>query len=191
MQKMNIDYLCIASHKGLYAPMGTGILIARKPLKNTIIEGGTGSSSLSLVQPEEMPERMESGTVNVPGIFGIGAGVDFVSKKGTQKIYNHEMNLIRYLYKKFSNMEKIKLYTPFPENFQFVPVLSFNVEGYKSEQTAEYLARKNIAVRAGLHCAPTAHKKIGTEFGGTVRVCTGFFNTKNDIDFLVNSIKNL
>ena len=191
MQKMNIDYLCIASHKGLYAPMGTGILIARKPLKNTIIEGGTGSSSLSLVQPEEMPERMESGTVNVPGIFGIGAGVDFVSKKGTPKIYNHEMNLIRYLYKKFSNMGKIRLYTPFPENSKFVPVLSFNVEGYKSEQTAEYLARKNIAVRAGLHCAPTAHKKIGTELGGTVRVCPGFFNTKNDIDFLVNSIKNL
>ncbi len=191
MQKMNIDYLCIASHKGLYAPMGTGILIARKPLANTVIEGGTGTSSVDFSQPSEMPERLESGTVNVPGIFGIGAGIDFVKAKGIKNIYRHEMDLIRYLYKKLQNSKKIILYTPFPENDFAVPVLSFNIEGHSSVETAELLGRKNIAVRAGLHCAPAAHKKLNTEREGTVRVSTGLFNTKNDIDYLVNVLKFL
>ncbi len=191
MQKMNIDYLCIASHKGLYAPMGTGILVARRPLKNTIIEGGTGTSSLDFVQPNEMPERFESGTVNVPGIFGIGAGIDFVKARGIKSIYRHEMDLIRYLYKKLQSNKKIILYTPFPENDFAVPVLSFNILGHSSVEAADLLARKNIAVRAGLHCAPTAHKKLNTEREGTVRVSTGLFNTKKDIDYLVNVLKFL
>ncbi len=191
MKRMNIDFLCVAAHKGLYAPMGTGILLARKPLENTIIEGGTGSASKSLIQPQEMPERMESGTVNVPGIFGIGAGVDFVAKKGIDSIYRHEMNLIRYLYKNLSSIGGVILYTPLPENYKYAPVLSFNIEGYKSEQIAEIFAQKNIAVRAGLHCAPSAHIKLGTMNTGAVRVCTGAFNTKNDIDSLVYQIKKL
>lgn len=191
MQKMNIDFLCVAPHKGLYAPMGTGILIARKPLKNTVIEGGTGTSSLDFSQPGEMPERFESGTVNVPGIFGIGAGIDFVKSKGIENIYRHEMELIRYLYKKLQKNKKIILYTPFPENGLAVPVLSFNILGHSSVEAADLLARKNIAVRAGLHCAPTAHRKLKTEMEGTVRVSTSLFNTKNDIDYLVNVLKFL
>ncbi len=191
MKKMNIDYLCVASHKGLYAPMGTGILIARKPLKNTVIEGGTGTSSLDFAQPQEMPERMESGTVNVPGIFGIGAGVDFVNRRGIRNIYNHEMELIRYLYNKLKSNQKVILYTPLPERDISVPVLSFNVKGLPSVDTAALLGKKNIAVRAGLHCAPTAHTKLGTINEGTVRVSPGIFNTKNDVDYLVKVLKFL
>ncbi len=191
MQSMHIDYLCVAAHKGLYAPMGTGILIARRPLQNTVIEGGTGTSSVNFAQPEEMPERMESGTVNVPGIFGIGAGIDYVNKKGVDNIYRHEMRLAQYLYRKLSENKKIILYTPFPEMQKCAPVIPFNLQEMPSEEAAQYLAGKNIAVRSGLHCAPTAHKKLGTENIGTVRVSIGSFNTKNDVDYLVNVLKFL
>lgn len=191
MKNMHIDYLCVAAHKGLYAPMGTGILIARKPLHNTVVEGGTGTSSLSFTQPEDMPERMESGTVNVPGILGIGAGVDYVKQKGIDNLYSHEMRLTQYLYRKLTENKKIILYTPFPEMHKFAPVIPFNVKDMPSEETAQYLAGKNIAVRSGLHCAPTAHKKLGTESSGTVRVSIGGFNTKKDIDYLLNVLKFL
>ncbi len=191
MQKMHIDFLCVAAHKGLYAPMGTGILIARKPLKNTVVEGGTGTSSVNFIQPEDMPERMESGTVNVPGIFGIGAGIDYVNQKGINNIYRHEMYLAQYLYRKLSENKKIILYTPFPEIQKFAPVIPFNVLNMSSEETAQYLAGKNIAIRSGLHCAPTAHKKIGTEKIGTARVSIGSFNTRNDIDYLLKMLKIL
>lgn len=191
MQKMHIDFLCVAAHKGLYAPMGTGILIARRPLLNTVIEGGTGTSSVNFVQPDDMPERMESGTVNVPGIFGIGAGIDYLNKKGIDNIYRHEMYLAQYLYRRLRENKKIILYTPFPEMHKFVPVIPFNVLNMPSEETAQYLAGKNIALRSGLHCAPTAHKKIGTEKVGAVRVSIGGFNTRNDIDYLVKMLKIL
>lgn len=98
MQKQDIDYLCIAPHKGLYAPMGIGVLICEKPLKNTILEGGTGTNSAELVQPDFLPERLESGTVNVPGIMGTAAGLKYVKKLGTEKIYSHEMALCGLLY---------------------------------------------------------------------------------------------
>lgn len=189
MKKMHIDYLCIAAHKGLCAPMGTGILIARKPLADTIIEGGTGTSSLNFTQPQDMPERMESGTVNVPGILGVGAGVEYITQRGIDNAYNHEMRLAKYLYKNLTENKKIVLYTPFPEEYKFAPVIPFNVLGVPSEKTAQYLADKNIAVRGGLHCAPAAHKKLGTQNTGAVRVSIGSFNTKNDIDYLLNMLK--
>ena len=109
MQKMHIDFLCAAPHKGLYAPMGTGILIAEKYIENTVLEGGTGTNSAQLTQPEYLPERLESGTLNVPGILGIGAGIDFVNSIGLEKIYNYEMNLIRRLYDKALYAEAVKL----------------------------------------------------------------------------------
>ncbi len=189
MQKMHIDFLCVAAHKGLYAPMGTGILIARKALANTIIEGGTGTSSLSFAQPEEMPERMESGTVNVSGIFGIGAGVEFVRNKGRERIYKHEMQLAKYLYRCLKAIKKVILYTPEPQMYTFAPVVSFNLADMQSEEVAGRLAARNIAVRSGLHCAPATHKKLGTESQGTVRVSLGAFNTKNDIDYLLKVLK--
>ena len=85
MKEMNIDYLCIAPHKGLYAPMGLGILISNKPIKDTIIEGGTGTNSVDYMQPEEFPERLESGTINLPAISGANAGLEFVKKYNNSK----------------------------------------------------------------------------------------------------------
>ncbi len=191
MKKMNIDYLAVASHKGLYAPMGTGILIARKPLPFTVIEGGTGSNSIDPLQPADMPERMESGTVNLPGILGINAGIDFIKNKNIFEIYSKEMNLIQYIYSHLKKIDGIRLYNENYDLFKNVPVLIFNYKDYKSEEVSNYLGKIGIATRGGLHCAPSAHKKIGTLPFGCVRISTGYFNSKNEADFLIKSIKNI
>ncbi len=180
------DIVCTAGHKGLYGPMGTGLmLLSEQIMPDTIIEGGTGSNSISLVQPEEFPDRFESGTPNFPGIMGLKAGISFVSAKGYDRIAEHEFRMIRYLYEKFQRMSKIILYTPEPEKEYYVPVLSFNCKGYASEEVAEILNKNGIAVRAGLHCAPTAHEAMGTLKTGAVRISPSVFNKPADMDRLL------
>ncbi len=191
MREMNIDYLCIAPHKGLYAPMGVGVLICEKPIENTIIEGGTGTNSLEPFQPDSLPERLESGTVALPAIMGLSAGIDYVKQIGIGKIYAHELDLILYLYKELSKIEKIQLYTPEPTAGMYAPVLSFNVYGKESGEVAEYLSDNGIAVRGGLHCAPSAHGQIGTLDSGAVRASVASFNTQSDIRSLVNALKRI
>ena len=191
MRQMNIDYLCVAPHKGLYAPMGIGVLICEKPIENTIIEGGTGTNSAELVQPEGLPERLESGTVNVPEIMGLSAGIDYVKGVGIKKIYSHEMKLIRYLYKELSKNDRVQLYTPEPKDGDYPPVLSFNVHGKTSAEVSQYLNGKGIAVRGGLHCAPSAHRQIGTLDIGAVRVSVAAFNTPAEITSLIKAIKQI
>lgn len=191
MRQMNIDFLCIAPHKGLYAPMGIGVLICEKPIKNTIIEGGTGTNSAELVQPDSLPERLESGTVNVPAIMGISAGIDYVKQIGINKIYSHEMKLIRYLYRELSKIERVQLYTPEPTDVMYAPVLSFNVYGKTSTEVSQYLSDNGIAVRGGLHCAPFAHRQIGTLDSGAVRVSVAAFNTPSEIGSLIKAIKEI
>ena len=191
MQKMNIDYLAVAPHKGLFAPMGIGVLICRKPLEYTVIEGGTGSFSSDFSQPAEMPERVESGTVNLPAIFAINAATDFLRARGTDRIYRHELALIRRLYKGLRSLPNAELYTEMPTYMKNVPVLSFNVKNKQCDEVAEHLAKANIAVRAGLHCAPTAHKSLGTEEKGTVRVSTGILNNEAQIDCFLSVIKKI
>lgn len=191
MREMNIDYLCIAPHKGLYAPMGIGILICEKPIENTIIEGGTGTNSRELVQPDTLPERLESGTVNVPEIMGISAGIDYVNQIGINKIYAHEMKLIRYLYKELSKIERVELYNPEPRDGMYAPVLSFNIYGKTSTEVSEYLNDNGIAVRGGLHCAPFAHRQMGTLERGAVRVSVAAFNTAAETASLIKAIRRI
>lgn len=191
MREMNIDYLCVAPHKGLYAPMGIGVLICEKPIENTIIEGGTGTNSAELVQPESLPERLESGTVNVPEIMGLSAGIDYVKGIGIKKIYTHEMKLIRYLYKELSKIDRVQLYAPEPKDGAYAPVLSFNVYGSTSTEVSQYLNGKGIAVRGGLHCAPLAHRQIGTLERGAVRISVAAFNTLAEAANLIKAIKQM
>ena len=191
MREMNIDYLCVAPHKGLYAPMGIGVLICEKPIENTIIEGGTGTNSAELVQPESLPERLESGTVNVPEIMGLSAGIDYVKGIGIKKIYTHEMKLIRYLYKELSKIDRVQLYAPEPKDGAYAPVLSFNVYGKTSAEVSQYLNGKGIAVRGGLHCAPLAHRQIGTLERGAVRISVAAFNTSAEAASLIKAIKQM
>ncbi len=191
MKKAKIDYLCIAPHKGLYAPMGTGILIALGEIPETLLEGGTGSLSASYDQPKEYPDRFESGTVNVLGIMGIKAGIDFVNREGLDNIYRKEMNLLGYIYDGLNSIDGVVLYTKRPALYEFVPTLSFNIRGLDSAETASLLNNDGIAVRAGLHCAPMAHKRLGTIDIGTVRICCSAFNNRNEADRLLMSVKNI
>lgn len=190
LKEMNIDYLCIAPHKGLYAPTGTGLLICEAPLNNTLIEGGTGTNSIEWTQPLSLPERHESGTLNVPGIMGVGAGIAFVKSTGIEKIRRHEMKIIGKIYAAFEKNPQIELYTPSPEKYNYAPVLSFNFKGIDSLTAAEYLSENGIAVRGGLHCAPTAHRQIGTLPVGTVRISAGAFNTEAEADSLIRLTLN-
>lgn len=189
MKKMKIDYLCIAPHKGLYAPMGVGVLIAQKPIDRVLISGGTGSNSLQPVQPPDLPERIESGTVNLPGIAGTKAGVQFVIKRGIEPIYRHEMALAKQLYRGLSDLGAI-LYTPEPERERSVPVVSFNIPGKNSAEVSAVLDRYGIAVRSGLHCAPSAHRQLGTTQIGAVRVAPGIRNNAFEVEKLLSVLKN-
>lgn len=183
MQEDGIDYLCVATHKGLYAPMGTGALLCRETQRvPAFVRGGTGSQSANPRQPEELPDRLESGTPNVPGVCGLLAGVRFVQTRGREAIYRHELSLLQELYDRLRDCKGIHLYTDRPLAGAAVPVLSVNVEGLSSEQTAAWLHERGVAVRAGLHCAPLAHKRFGTLPDGTVRLAPSAFSTEQEVE---------
>lgn len=192
MQDSGIDYLCIAGHKGLYGPMGTGMLITANGSElATLVEGGTGTNSAEAQQPEAMPERMESGTQNMPGIAGLRAGIEFVRARGTKRIFEHEIGLVRYLYRRLAHMKNVRLYTDEPDPRYFAPVLSFNVGDLPSEIVGRKLNEHGIAVRAGLHCAPAAHRFCGTLEQGAVRVCPSVFTRRAEMDRLVQVLASI
>ncbi len=187
-----IDFLCCAGHKGLYGPMGTGLLIFNTDISlDTIVEGGTGSNSYSLEQPEILPDRFESGTQNLPGIAGLKAGVEFVMRRRTDNIFSSEMNHMQYLYDNLMRIKGVKLYTARPDKFYCVPVLSFNIDGADSETVSSLLDDFGIAVRAGLHCAPRAHEFMGTLDGGVVRISPSIYTTRGDIDHVILSVSKI
>lgn len=186
-----IDFLCMPGHKGLYGPMGTGVLFCKSDLPDTLTEGGTGNFSASFVQPEDYPERFESGTVNLPGIVGLKAGVDFVQKKGVERIHQYEMQLLQTTYRGLKQTRGVTLYTPYPDTERYVPVLCFNVAGLHSSQTAELLNKAGYALRAGLHCAPTAHRRMGTLSYGAVRMSPSIFNHPQEIYSFLQSVKRI
>ena len=181
-RESGFDFVCAPAHKGLYGVMGTGLLIVRRPeLLSTIIEGGTGSGSLSLEQPDFPPDKFESGTPNYPGIAALSAGIDFVRAQSTGRIHAGEIRLLQEFYDRVSRLESVKLYTKRPDIKRFGGVLSFNIGDLDSETAASYLSDRGIAVRAGLHCAPLAHKHFGTEKRGAVRIAPSYFTTMNEV----------
>lgn len=186
------DFVCCAGHKGLYGPMGIGLLLVNSDiLPDSIIEGGTGSESQNLLQPDFTPDKYESGTLNIPGICGLKKGIERVLNKGIDTISQHEMRLIRILYSSLKNIRGIKLYTAKPDIKHFAPVMSFSIENKSSEEIAAKLDKRyGIAVRAGLHCSPLAHKFMNTLDYGTVRISPSMFTTENDIKKLIYAIKN-
>ncbi len=192
MKDSGIDYLCVAGHKGLYGPMGTGMLITPNGSDlATVIEGGTGTESIRTEQPSGMPERMESGTQNMPGIAGLRAGIGFVRRRRPEKILEHETSLLRALYQQLASMNGVQLYTPMPDTRYFVPVLSFNIKGMQSETVGRELNELGVAVRAGLHCAPAAHRRMGTLESGAVRMCPSVFSTMQDMNGAANAVKRI
>lgn len=191
-ESSNVDVYCAAGHKGLYGPMATGFMAVRDGVSlDTIVEGGTGSSSLKLEQPDFMPDRFESGTLSNSNIIGLGAGIDFVRSKGIDNIYNHELKLIKSVYGELEKIPQVTLYTPVAEKGKSAPIISFNYADYSSEKTAQLLAQRGIAVRAGLHCAPLAHRAFHTENRGTVRISPSVFTTPGECEIFINTLKKL
>ena len=192
LQRDGIDYLCCAGHKGLYGPMGVGLLLLRDPADSLtpLVEGGTGTQSRSLAQPEDSPERYESGTLNVPGIAGLEAGLLFVRRQGPQALCQKELALLARLHRQLDRLPGVELYTGEPRAPYFLPVLSFNLRGLESEAVGERLGQAGIAVRCGLHCAPLAHQKLGTQ-QGTVRVSPSAFTRREEIDALARQVGRL
>lgn len=185
MEADHIDYLCIAPHKGLYAPMGTGLLLCREKERiRPLMRGGTGSYSLRMEQPAELPDRLESGTPNTSGINGIRAGLRFLRTKGRETVYQHEIRCLQYVYESLAVDSAVRFYTPYPTVGSTATVLSLNIGEIPSEQVAQQLDEHGIAVRAGLHCAPSAHRRFGTLQQGTVRLAPSAFSTLEEAKYI-------
>ncbi len=192
MKKIGADIICCAGHKGLFGPMGTGLLILSKDVSlDTLTEGGTGSNSESPYQPLFSPDRYESGTPNIHGIAGLSAGMSFVKNIKCENILSNENKIIKYIYDELKLLDSAILYTDFYDGLPKSPVLSFNIKAKKSEETAALLAEQGICVRGGLHCAPLAHKKMNTLDCGTVRITPSWFTNEKDAEILVNCIKKI
>ena len=189
LRRTPIDFLCCAGHKGLYGPMGTGLLIAHQPLE-PLITGGTGSRSADPNPPDAYPDRLEAGTPNTPGILGLAEGIRFVRQKTPERIFRHETTLLQQLYRSLATAPRLVWYGD-PSQPNRVPVLSLNVAGQSSEETAARLDRAGIAVRAGLHCAPLAHQWMGTLDTGTVRVSVSAFNRPADMERLAQVLRSI
>lgn len=192
LKKLKADYICLPAHKGLYGTMGLGLLIinTERPLA-TVIEGGTGSLSGINIQPDFLPDRMESGTLNVPSIAALDVGLNFIENVGKENIEKHELRLMNIAYEEIKNMKKCKLYTKPPQAETHVPLLSFNVKDMQSDEVAEKLGKKGIAVRAGLHCAGDAHRSMGTQNSGTVRICPSAFTSTNEIKQFLYALEQI
>lgn len=186
--EIGADMVAFPGHKALLGPMGTGVLWIRDGIDlSPIREGGTGSVSESVYQPEELPDRYESGTLNLIGIAGLMQGVRFV-RKHREEIRAHELSLVQHFTQRLAVLPHITSYVPQGEH---VGVASFNVHGMLSGEVAGMLDRRGFGVRAGLHCAPLAHQTIGTFETGAVRVSPGFFNCKGDIDRLLAVLERI
>ncbi len=192
MEEDGIDFLAAPGHKALYGPMGTGILLINSSYNLApLVYGGTGSYSHLLSQPDELPDRLESGTLNYPGICGLGAGIDFVSAIGCSAIYRHEQKLCDYALNGISELKKYKIIGK-KTNDGRVGTLSFVHKNLPSQAVAEYLNSSfNIATRAMFHCAYPSHVSLGTENSGTVRLSFGIFNTIPQIKTLIYALEHM
>jgi len=192
VQAMNIDLLAFTGHKGLFGPPGTGGLYIKEGIDlEPLVSGGTGMKSELALQPPDLPGRLESGTINTVGLAGLKAGVEYIAGQGLEKIRNHDLALMERLLRGMNELPKVKLYGR-GEYQSMAPVLSFNLDGWEPQEVAYILdAQYQVAVRAGLHCAPLAHRTLGTFPRGTVRVSLSYFNRPDEVDIFLQALKEL
>ena len=191
MDELGCAFIGMPGHKGLYGPQGTGILLCGEGRETSpLLEGGTGSLSARQEMPDFLPDRLEPGTPNVPGIAGLLEGLRFVKKRGEGNILRREKDLTRLAVRGLSAIPGVTLYTDPMLNAQ-AGVLSFQLDKLDCEEVGERLGQRGIAVRAGLHCAPYAHQSAGTEERGTVRVSFSDFNTPAEVQTLVREVLRL
>ncbi|MBE6753020.1 MAG: aminotransferase class V-fold PLP-dependent enzyme [Ruminococcaceae bacterium] len=186
------DFICAPAHKGLYGTMGLGLLlVCGDTLPEPLAEGGTGSLSALRSQPPELPDRLESGTLNVPAICALEAGIGFLTTIGPDALRRHEYGITSMLYDGLSGIDGTTLYTA-PINSEWhVPLISFNIGDMGSETAAAMLAERNIAVRAGFHCAYDAHTVMGTHRRGTVRICPSAFTTEMEAVRFLDAVREI
>lgn len=191
LEELGCAFIAMPGHKGLYGPQGTGLLLCGEkcPVK-PLLEGGTGSLSARQEMPDFLPDRLEAGTHNVPGIAGLLAGIRYVAQQGEETILRYERNLMTQAAAELSGIPGVTVYASSrPE--QQAGVLSFSLEKMDCESVGEALGEKEIAVRAGLHCAPYAHRSAGTLEKGTVRASFSHFNTSMEIQRFAAEVRRL
>ena len=188
MTASGVDVICAPGHKGLLGPPGCGVLALRDGLTlDTLTEGGNGINSLEGEMPENPPERYESGTLPLPAVAGLMQGIRTVEQIGLENIRAHEAALYTALLDRLSGLPGVRVYAP----EHVGSVLLFNVGDMPSDKVGRQLDRRGICVRSGFHCAPLAHRTLGTPKHGAVRVSFGIYNTLSDLDALWNALKDI
>jgi cysteine desulfurase family protein len=192
MQALGVDLLAAPGHKGLLGPQGTGLLaVAPQVRLRPLLAGGTGSSSDQDQQPDGFPEGFEVGTHNLPGIAGLKAGIAFLAATGVSAVAAREQGHGRYLWEHLSALPGCRLYGPVDPQKR-VGLVSLTVEGWDASALAfELDCVYGIAVRSGLHCAPRAHRTIGTYPGGTLRISPGWFTTTEELEHCCTALATI
>jgi cysteine desulfurase/selenocysteine lyase len=192
VEAMQIDLLAFPGHKELLGPPGTGgLIVGERVSLKPIRQGGTGTRSEEVWQPTGFPEGYETGTLNSVGVAGLGAGVRFVLDTGVDRIRAHQKMVIQGLLEGLSRVPGVTLYSPGDVERQ-VGVVSITLQGWEPMDLGVALDQDfEVAVRCGLHCAPLAHRTIGTFPTGTVRLSPGYFTTLEEVDWVMGAVKEL
>lgn len=191
MDALGAAFIAMPGHKGLYGPQGTGVLLCGEHIPvRPIMEGGTGSMSLRQEMPDFLPDRLEAGTHNMPGIAGLLAGVRYVRRRGTGEICRREREMTLVLAEGLRQLPGVQVFAE-PGLGNQTGVLSVTAEGRDCEALAQALAERGTAVRAGLHCAPLAHRTAATLDTGTVRLSLSDFNTPEEVFQVLESFRRI
>lgn len=193
MKDIHANAIAFTGHKSLLGPQGIGGFIIDDKLNDncsSLIQGGTGSLSYSLTQPDFLPDKFESGTQNVPGIYGLFASIKFINSIGLNTIYEHNKYLMNHLLQGLLNIPEITVYGDISGN-NITTCISINAKSLDPSELGYLLEQEGIKTRSGLHCSPLAHKTIGTYPNGTVRISISYFNTIQDIEFTLITLKKI
>lgn len=189
MDQLQAAFIAMPGHKGLYGPQGTGLLLCSHNAV-TLLEGGTGSLSALQEMPDFLPDRLEAGTHNMPGIAGLLEGIRFVKDQGPNSILDHERLLTARAAEGLNALSHVRIFAA-PRLYSQAGVLSFQVRDMDCEAVGEALGAQGIAVRTGIHCAPLAHESAGTLDDGTVRASFSAFNGRREVDLLVDAVSKI
>ncbi|SFP12499.1 cysteine desulfurase family protein [Oscillibacter sp. PC13] len=191
LTRLGAAFIAMPGHKGLYGPQGTGVLLCGQdtPVR-TLLEGGTGSLSIQQEMPDFLPDRLEAGTHNMPGIAGLLAGIRYVRQHDPAAICGRERRLAQFAAESLRTMPGIQVYAR-PDLTAQAGVVSFTAAGHDVEALAAALGERGVAIRAGLHCAPLAHRTAGTLESGTVRLSFSDFNTREEVYQFLTILREL
>lgn len=193
-EKFNLSALCLTGHKGLLGPQGTGALLLRHELAEAldpVISGGTGSASHLLTMPEFMPDKFEAGTLNLPGIIGLNASLEYIHRVGIDTIFETEKQLAQLFIEEIDKLPNVKIIGVRDWNKR-VGTVSLDFESIDNAEVSFILdSEYGIMTRCGLHCAPLAHQTLGTYPQGTVRFAFGHKNTEEDVEYAVSAIRKI